>query len=1145
MARSLLEKHKKSTIQPEPAKNNLRVIPGGRPAEAKDHLKDEDWYFIHSFWNSSLFNRHYLRDDFQRKRTERLAEYEGGFEIFLNKLLNLCDSKRHEKFHTWNEDQVVKSWILPVMETLGWWDTVTDEVIPQLTFTVDDGETKRTYRPDLTFVPSQKLKGTIQEKSPGERLEYAKRYGILTLEAKYWDRIRKFEKAEGEVGAKDDLAKSNKGDSASSLAPGGQLLTYLKHLRNDDPVRNHFGIASDGKVWRLYHVDHPESQFFEFDLGDLFFEITSKENITDLTPKQYRCIEEAARYFFYVFSKLALYSETGEPTLVDELLKHRKDYVDAAEPNLKNRFLTAMRFACNGFDRALKSAGIKADLETIRDVAESHIFNILFLKSCEANGIIRHEANTDVSITSIIERISYFDSTEGIDDESNERVNLIPKFRDFAYHNSGIELHEKVLELTEIVQNGGKLKGGAEIGAFMETLFSDAEWSLLKKCHLTNIETVKLLYELGYMEEDGKYRQVPYNIFTPEQLGSIYESFLEFTLSRAESDLEFTKKQWKPISKDTSDKIKRREHVRCPIAKKGELFFTPNNKERKVTGSYYTPDPVVKYIVACTLEPLCKGKTANEILSLKVCDPAMGSGHFLTETLRFLTDKYLDKLTNESAANYRVPIQAKRDVLESCIFGVDINPRAVRLAKMALWLETAYSGKRLEHLSGQLLCVDTLIENDLWKNSRLNSKMGFHALVGNPPYVSELRNNKALFEKYRSHQLTMDYYEAKMDLFHFFIQRGLDFLGDGGCLGFIVPQYWLTRSNTVLLHKKIEKESSIVRAVDFGNNKVFPSAPGMHSSIIILQKARGLDGIEAKVLGASDDPMEIVKVLRETKFKPLTIKYDPNLGRFSRASKAEKYSWYLADETMAQGVVAPQEYVIKGHLEHLPGLKLKDGIFVLSGSELKKLDLSTQEEKYVRPFIEACDLTVPDQVNWKKRWILYIDSKTNKGLLNKSLRLPNIQRHLERFSKINTSSNAPYGLHRARTPDLFVRGSKVLSVRKGKRQCFVWTDKEVTVNQAVIVIKTGNEWLDKLITLYLNSDECLEFFRNTKNQGDIIQVDKEVLLRLPLPGFLRAISETKQNAKAVEGMFRSFDGQRIVEELRGLICYIEAEVKAA
>ena len=823
MPRSLLEKHKKPVGQSAAVKSNLRMIPGGRKAESRDHLKDEDWYFIHSFWNSSLFNRHYLRDDFQRKRTDRLADYESEFEIFLNKLLNLCDSKRHEKFHTWNEDQIIKSWILPVMETLGWWDEVKDEVIPQLTFTVDDGEAKRTYRPDLTFVPSQKLKGTIQEKSPGERLEYARRYVILTLEAKYWDRIRKFEKANSEIGAKDDLSKSTKGDSASSLAPGGQLLSYLKHLRNDDPVRNHFGIASDGKVWRLYHVDHPESQFFEFDLGKLYFEITSEENITRLTSKQHRCIEEAARYFFYIFSKPALYSETGEPTLVDELLKHRKDYVDAAEPNLKNRFLTAMRFACNGFDRAFKEAGVKADLATIRDVAESHIFNILFLKSCEANGIIRHEANTDISITSIIERISYFDSKEGIDDDSNERINLIPKFRDFSYRNNGLELHKKILELTEIVQNGGKLKGGSEICAFKETLFSDAEWSLLKKCHLTNIETVKLLYELGYMEEEGRYRQVPYNIFTPEQLGSIYESFLEFVLSRAESDLEFTKKQWKPISKEISDKLKRRETVGCPIAKKGELFFSPDNTERKATGSYYTPDYIVKYIVENTLGSICKGKTADEILSIKVCDPAMGSGHFLTAALRYLTERFLDKLGGEPQFRYRMPTQAKRDVLESCIFGVDINPRAVRLAKMALWLETAYSGQSLERLDDQLMSGDGLDIKQVLKKFRVS---GFDGILMNPPY--ETTRSQGMTEDYKAFiKDNFSTAEDKFDYFVFFLESTRSYLVENGCFGILCPDTILNKIYSKKIRSFLLTEVHLNTIIELGFSAFKQTVPTM------------------------------------------------------------------------------------------------------------------------------------------------------------------------------------------------------------------------------------------------------------------------------------------------------------------------------
>ncbi len=226
MSRSLLEKHSTNGVLKK-ISTDLTVVPGGRDLSSRNDLTDVDWYFINSFWDSSLFNKHFMRDDFQRSRSGRLSEYETYFQTFLQKFLNLCDSKRHEKFQTFNEDQLLHSWIMPVMECLGWWTQAKDEYIPELTYTVEDESGKRTYRPDVTFLPSPKLKAAIQEKSAGERLDLTRRYVILTLEAKYWDRIRKSEKDNSDFGTKADVSKTRKSVSASSLSRGGLILTYL------------------------------------------------------------------------------------------------------------------------------------------------------------------------------------------------------------------------------------------------------------------------------------------------------------------------------------------------------------------------------------------------------------------------------------------------------------------------------------------------------------------------------------------------------------------------------------------------------------------------------------------------------------------------------------------------------------------------------------------------------------------------------------------------------------------------------------------------------------------------------------------------------------------------------------------------------
>ena len=105
-----------------------------------------------------------------------------------------------------------------------------------------------------------------------------------------------------------------------------------------------------------------------------------------------------------------------EESFLDEVLKESRKYIDSIEEDLKDRFISAMNITCNGLLRAAKENGTitkptEDDLKLIRTVAESHLFNILFIKSCESKGILPVKAPEyyKISLTSVIDRISVFD----------------------------------------------------------------------------------------------------------------------------------------------------------------------------------------------------------------------------------------------------------------------------------------------------------------------------------------------------------------------------------------------------------------------------------------------------------------------------------------------------------------------------------------------------------------------------------------------------------------------------------------------------------------------------------------------------------------------------------------------------------------
>lgn len=153
----------------------------------------------------------------------------------------------------------------------------------------------------------------------------------------------------------------------------------------------------------------------------------------------------------------------------------------------------------------------------------------------------------------------------------------------------------------------------------------------------------------------------------------------------------------------------------------GDFVLESASGRRKGSGSFYTPDEITEYLTHAALDPLVEpivdkaqsdpAAAARELLDLKVCDPAMGSGAFLVQTTRILALG----LARIWAAELQVPVtpelrtKAERTVVRRCIYGVDLNPLAVALAKVSLWLETLEPGRPLDFLDGHLRCGDSLV----------------------------------------------------------------------------------------------------------------------------------------------------------------------------------------------------------------------------------------------------------------------------------------------------------------------------------------------------------------------------------------------------------------------------------------------------
>lgn len=1016
------------------------------------------------FWKSDLFDRTYLENDVPVVFKEMWETDEAGpFYEFTNDFMNLCEELKGEKLSSWNEQNTINKVIKPVLKMLGYFDKCSQFNEPYLeneAFTVQEHGEAVSYRPDLILVDDPKELKHIQTKKGEEKLEKAQKFVILPIEAKYWERITDKENLK----AKEDrkrVAKTEDRDETSAMEFDDQTLKYMDILEKD------YGILTDGKVWRLYNREistQNKNRYFEFDLGKLMFHV---QGGIDKDQNAYSIFVANAKYFYHIFSKSSLH---GKNKFVDQLLEFSKKYVSQVEEDLKERFVKAMSIACNGFKDSAVSAKENVDHELIRNVAESHLFNILFIRFCEVRNILPVKQDPTgyrlISISNVLDKLVEFDPE--LEEDGLNLEKLKENFKSFSYRPDGTEIYDGLIKLTKIVQDGSsKEYDNFEIEGFKETIFSKDEWKFALNHKLTNEVMVNILFQLGYSKPEVKvkgrtYQQIPYNFFSPRQLGSIYESFLEFKIDRASEDMIFIKKQWQPANLK-SDKVKKLD---VPKVKKGNLFFTPNNEARKVTGAYYTPDPVVQLIVRETLGPLVKGKKSSELLKMKVADVAMGSAHFLSGTLTYLAQQYLEKLKKEKYDDVEMTlIEAKQEILHNCIYGVDINPRAVKLTKMSLWLESASINKTLEELDDQIKCTNSLTDYNLWKKEWKFLDNGIDAVVGNPPYLGE-KGHKEIFQEISKEWLGERFYQGKMDLFYFFFHLGLDILKDNGRLGFITTNYYTTALGAKKLRHDFYNRSNIDLLINLNELKVFGEASGQHNMITVLTKTEGSS--ETRIINSNENGKCDIKILSEiynglnkksvysTSPKEELFDSDEKYIRINKVSggsrskgtasqidevieKMKSISNHLGEMfDINTGIQTGADKVGKKHLEKNKSLDSKkgDGIFVLNTEEVKKLNLTKGDsDVFLKPFFKNSDVNSFGATIKNSEYVIYTDRKCKKIPAKIESHLSKFKTILDQRREVKNKVIDWFQLQWPRENEIFI-GEKIIAPQRSKLNKF-------------------------------------------------------------------------------------------------------------
>ena len=332
---------------------------------------------------------------------------------------------------------------------------------------------------------------------------------------------------------------------------------------------------------------------------------------------------------------------------------------------------------------------------------------------------------------------------------------------------------------------------------------------------------IRILY-FGVKEQQSRYM---FDLIPGDLLGSIYEQYLGVVLRGTEQRVKLDSKSGK----------------------------------RKKMGIYYTPSYIVDYIVKNTVGEYIKNKTIDEILEVRIVDPACGSGSFIVKAFQEVCDiieqklKSGEKAKNSTFKNYdgRLNLAQKITILSRCIYGVDLDEKAIELAQLNLLLKILEGETRetrkllLPNLKDNIKNGNSLIDDskiagdkafnwhaqfpDVFRNG------GFDVVVGNPPYI-------LLQNKYRDDtllQFIKEKYETasyKIDTYHLFIEKGISLLKNEGCLGFIIPSNFMTNNYLVGLRQFIVKETEISE-IDSLGGKIFGDA-SVDTAILILRKTK-------------------------------------------------------------------------------------------------------------------------------------------------------------------------------------------------------------------------------------------------------------------------------------------------------------------
>ncbi len=452
---------------------------------------------------------------------------------------------------------------------------------------------------------------------------------------------------------------------AAQASPHSLVQEFLN--RSDSHL---WGFVSNGLVLRILRdcASLSRQAYIEFDLEAIF----ADSSFSDFALLWLLCHQSRV--------ETRPVEEGQEPSpegcLLETWTQEARESALEALDNLRNNVETAIAILGQGFLEAGNAAlqeRLHAGALPLQDYFHQLlrlVYRLIFCFVAEDRGLI-HAPGTPEDV-----RNRY------------QKYYSMQRLRNLARRMSGTghaDLYEG-LKLTMRMFGSKEGCAGLGISPMGGFLWSPGAVPDLMDARLSNDCLLEAVRALAFISAPGisgssRMRPVDYRHLGARELGSVYESLLE---------------------------------LHPELSGKGFTICDAAGNERKKTGAYYTPAQLITSLLETALDPViaraCRSENPeDELLRLKILDPACGSGHFLLDAARRVAERLAAQRSGDADPSPAAVQEALRDVVSRCIYGVDINPMSVELCKLSLWMEAMEAGKPLSFLDHHIVCANSLL----------------------------------------------------------------------------------------------------------------------------------------------------------------------------------------------------------------------------------------------------------------------------------------------------------------------------------------------------------------------------------------------------------------------------------------------------